>query len=59
MNLFKGKTSEKIYKIDGHIYCAVSGVSADANYLVDYARYFFNLECQVSAIYTTLDNLCI
>merc|ERR1711967_125862 len=36
------RESGKLYKIDDHIVCAVSGVVADANYLVDYAR----LHCQ-------------
>jgi 20S proteasome subunit alpha 3 len=33
-----GKTSEKIYAIDRHIFCVVSGIASDANYLIDYAR---------------------
>ena len=33
-----GKTSEKIYCLDRHVYCVVSGLTADANYLIDYAR---------------------
>merc|ERR1711967_62873 len=36
------RESGKLYKIDDHLLCAVSGVVADANYLVDYAR----LHCQ-------------
>jgi len=32
------KQSEKIYSLDKHLYCVVSGVTADANYLIDYAR---------------------
>merc|ERR1712070_896107 len=36
------RESGKLYKIDDHIVSAVSGVVADANYLVDYAR----LHCQ-------------
>lgn len=32
------RESGKLYKIDDHILCAVSGVVADANYLIDYAR---------------------
>merc|ERR1712227_730107 len=36
------RESGKLYKIDDHILCAVSGVVADANYLVDYSR----LRCQ-------------
>lgn len=34
--------SGKLYKMDDHIMCAVSGVVADANYLVDSGR----LTCQ-------------
>ena len=36
------RESGKLYKIDEHLFCAVSGVVADANYLIDYAR----LHCQ-------------
>ena len=32
------KESGKLYKVDDHILAAVSGVVADANYLIDYAR---------------------
>lgn len=30
--------SEKMYKVDDHIACAVAGITADANILVNYAR---------------------
>lgn len=30
--------AEKMYKIDEHIVCAVAGITADANILVNYAR---------------------
>ncbi|KAG9394731.1 Proteasome, subunit alpha/beta [Carpediemonas membranifera] len=30
--------SEKLYKIDGHVYCIVAGITADANTLVNEAR---------------------
>lgn len=33
-----GKTSEKLYLIDNHIACVVSGITADANILVNSAR---------------------
>lgn len=33
-----GKTSEKLYLIDDHIACVVSGITADANILVNTAR---------------------
>ena len=32
------RESGKIYKVDDHMLAAISGVVADANYLVDYAR---------------------
>jgi 20S proteasome subunit alpha 3 len=31
-------SSEKMYRIDNHIACAVAGITADANILVNYAR---------------------
>ena len=34
------RESGKLYKIDDHILGAVSGVVADANYLIDYARVY-------------------
>lgn len=33
-----GKRSEKMYKIDSHIMCAVAGITADANILINQAR---------------------
>lgn len=36
--LEQSKHSEKVYRLDNHIYGVVSGMTADANYLVDYAR---------------------
>jgi 20S proteasome subunit alpha 3 len=36
------KESGKLYKMDDHILCSVSGVVADANFLIDYGR----LQCQ-------------
>lgn len=36
--LAKPKNSEKLYTIDDHIACAVAGLTADANVLVDYLR---------------------
>ena len=32
------KHSEKLYKIDSHLACAVAGITADANILINYAR---------------------
>jgi len=32
------KTTEKMYKIDDHISCAVAGITSDANILINYAR---------------------
>lgn len=36
--LAEGKQSEKIYKIDDHIICAVAGLTSDANILLNKAR---------------------
>ena len=36
--LEQSKVSEKIYAIDKHLYCVVSGLSADANYLINMLR---------------------
>jgi len=36
--LEKPKTSDKMYKIDSHIACAVAGLTADANILINQAR---------------------
>jgi len=33
-----GKQSEKMYRIDDHIACAVAGITADANILLNYSR---------------------
>lgn len=32
------RESGKLYKVDEHVLCSVSGVVADANFLVDYGR---------------------
>lgn len=32
------KESGKLYKVDDHILASVSGIVADANYLIDYSR---------------------
>ena len=32
------RSSDKVYKIDGHVVAAVAGLTADANILVEYAR---------------------
>ena len=32
------RESGKLYKVDDHIIASVSGVVADANYLIDYGR---------------------
>eukprot|EP00004_Rigifila_ramosa_P024110 TRINITY_DN6908_c0_g1_i1.p1 TRINITY_DN6908_c0_g1~~TRINITY_DN6908_c0_g1_i1.p1 ORF type:complete len:255 (+),score=51.23 TRINITY_DN6908_c0_g1_i1:25-765(+) len=31
-------SSEKMYRLDGHVACAVAGITADANILINYAR---------------------
>eukprot|EP00922_Rhytidocystis_sp_ex-Travisia-forbesii_P026486 GHVS01038771.1.p1 GENE.GHVS01038771.1~~GHVS01038771.1.p1 ORF type:complete len:312 (+),score=83.69 GHVS01038771.1:115-936(+) len=36
--LDQGKSREKLYKIDEHVICAVAGLTADANILINYAR---------------------
>eukprot|EP01027_Heterolobosea_sp_BB2_P011683 GEZU01016999.1.p1 GENE.GEZU01016999.1~~GEZU01016999.1.p1 ORF type:complete len:254 (+),score=70.44 GEZU01016999.1:125-886(+) len=33
-----GKSTEKMYKIDDHVACAVAGITSDANILINYAR---------------------
>ena len=43
--LIEPESIEKIFKIDGHIGCATSGLVADARALVDRAR----VECQVNS----------
>ena len=40
--IFEDKDSERLYKIDNHIYCVVSGMTSDCNVLLDSARYFSN-----------------
>lgn len=42
MKLNLAKQSEKIFALDNHLHCVVSGLAADANYLIDNAR----LACQ-------------
>lgn len=37
---------EKIFEIDSHIGCAVSGLTADARTLIEHAR----VECQVGGV---------
>lgn len=32
------KSTEKMYKVDDHVACAVAGITADANILINYAR---------------------
>ncbi|EPR60472.1 putative proteasome subunit alpha type [Toxoplasma gondii TgCatPRC2] len=36
--LDQGRTKEKIYKVDDHVMCAVAGLTADANILINQAR---------------------
>ena len=36
--LIKVKEMGKMYKIDDHIFCSISGLVGDANYLIDNAR---------------------
>jgi len=46
------KLTEKLYKIDDHVACAVAGITADANILINYARlaaqrYYFTYQEQI------------
>lgn len=36
--LEKNVNSEKVYRIDNHIICVASGLTADSNYLIEYSR---------------------
>eukprot|EP00960_Hanusia_phi_P035793 751953-Hanusia_phi.AAC.2 len=36
--LLENISSEKMYKVDDHLACAVAGITADANILINYAR---------------------
>jgi 20S proteasome subunit alpha 3 len=36
--LESGTKTEKLYKIDPHLCCAVAGITADANILIEYSR---------------------
>ena len=36
--LMPSKTSDKVFKIDSHLACAVAGIQADANLLTDHLR---------------------
>jgi 20S proteasome subunit alpha 3 len=43
------KSTEKMYKVDDHVACAVAGITADANILINYARqvaqrYFYSYQ---------------
>ena len=48
------KESGKLYKMDEHIMCSVSGVVADANFLIDYGR----LHCQRN-LYSQKENIYV
>jgi len=55
-------SSEKMYKIDDHIACAVAGITADANILINYARtssqkYFYAYQEQIPVEYL-VQQLC-
>eukprot|EP00164_Ancoracysta_twista_P000396 GFYU01000540.1.p1 GENE.GFYU01000540.1~~GFYU01000540.1.p1 ORF type:complete len:258 (-),score=80.52 GFYU01000540.1:188-928(-) len=59
--LENGKT-EKMYKIDEHIACAVAGITADANILINYARhyaqrYLFNFQ-EPSPVEHLISEIC-
>ena len=36
--LMNPKHGDKVYKVDDHLYVIVSGLTADANYLLEYIR---------------------
>lgn len=36
--LMPPKHGDKVYKVDDHVYVIVSGLTADANYLLEYLR---------------------
>ena len=53
---------DKIHKIDEHVYCVVSGLTADANYLLEYLRrqsqnYFSEFDEEI-AIEQLVERLC-
>jgi len=55
-------SSEKMYKIDDHIACAVAGITSDANILIDYARnnaqkYYFTYQEPIPVEYL-VQQLC-
>ena len=53
--LEESKISEKIYAIDKHLYAVVSGLSADANYLINLLREY--AQVQFSSFRTTVSSL--
>lgn len=55
--LERGKVSEKLYKVDSNIAVGVGGLAADANLLIDYARYshFKLLESTLKIIITSIN----
>ncbi len=55
LGALKGKRSEKMYRIDDHIACAVAGITADANILLNFSRlaaqrYSFLRRCFEAAV---------
>jgi len=40
--LEKGKFSEKLYKVDNNVTVGIGGLAADANLLIDEARYCYS-----------------
>lgn len=51
------KSTEKMYKVDEHVACAVAGITADANILINYARqsaqryyYAYQVAIQIKAL---------
>jgi len=56
------KTAEKMYKVDDHIACAVAGITADANILINYVRvdaqrYYYQY-CEPKPVEQLVQSVC-
>jgi len=55
-------SSEKMYKVDNHLACAVAGITADANILINYARLAAQRHtltyCEPIPVESLLQNVC-
>uniref|UniRef100_A0A0G4GLH7 Proteasome subunit alpha type n=1 Tax=Chromera velia CCMP2878 TaxID=1169474 RepID=A0A0G4GLH7_9ALVE len=60
--LDQGKASEKIYKVDSHVVCAVAGLTADANILINKARLTAQRHryayCEAQPVEQLIVNIC-